>query len=150
MSVSFAQLVVELRNFDQRREIVRALNRGLRRAAPGVRTEIRAAAQERLPAGGGLGAWVARVRINVRTRVTGRRVGIKLVGGRNSQGGKTDVRAIDRGRVRAPSWGRRGPGQWHTVVVESGFFTRTAAESTAWSTAVESEVDRALETLRRG
>lgn len=150
MTVSFAQLVVELRSFDQRREIVKALNKGLRAAVPPVRAAIRQTALTTLPAGGGLNAWVARVRINIRSRTSGRRAGIKLVGGRNSTGGRSDIRAIDRGRVRAPSWGRRGAGQWHTTLVQPGFFTDTAAESTDWQEQVELATDRALDQLRRG
>lgn len=150
MSVSFAQLIVELRGFDQRREIVKALNRGLRAAAPAIRAEIRAVALETLPSSGGLGAWVARTRINIRSRTSGRRASVKLVGGRNSAGGRSDINAIDRGRVRSPSWGRRGNGQWHTTLVQPGFFTDTAAESREWQDRSEQAIESALDQLRRG
>lgn len=149
MAASFDQLVRELKAFDQRREIVKAMSKGIRRTVPGVRTKIREAALSMLPAGGGLGRWVASARINLKVKTTGRRAGITLVGGRNSEGGRSDIRSIDRGRVRAPAWGRRAS-PWHTQRVPEGYFTGTAAAETAWSSNVEAEVDRALDTLRRG
>jgi hypothetical protein len=150
VSVSFAQLIVELRTFDQRREIVKALNKGLRAAALPVRKEIRQVAVDTLPSGGGLNLWVAKIRINLRSRTSGRRAGIKLVGSRKSTNDRSDVAAIDRGRVRHPSWGRRGNGQWHTTLVEPGFFTQTAADSRQWQDEAETAIDRALDQLRRG
>lgn len=150
MATSFDQLVRELKAFDARREIVRAMSKGIRKGAPGVRKKIRAAALSLLPSEGGLGAWVAQIRINMRIKTSGRRAGVTLVGGRNSVGGRSDIRAIDRGRVRAPSWGRRSKGSWHTQTVPDGFFTRTAAEASEWRAGVDREVDLALEQLRRG
>ena len=103
-----------------------------------------------LLARGGLNAWVSKIRINTQIKTSGRRAGIKLVGGRNSEGGRSDVSAIDRGRVRAPTFGHRSKNAWHTVTVEPGFFTKTAAEATEWRSQVDAEVDKALEELRRG
>lgn len=150
MATSFDQLVRELRAFDNRREIVKAMSKGIRAGVPPVRKAIRAAALATLPAAGGLSRWVATTRINLQVKASGRRAGIKLIGGRNSLRGRSDIAAIDRGRVRAPSWGRRTPGSWHTQQVRPGFFTRTAADAHDWRDQVDREVDQALDTLRRG
>lgn len=151
MAVSVDQLVRELRSFDQRGEIIKAMKAGIRKPVPAVRKAIRAHAVAILPKSGGLGAWVAQTRINVEVKLTGyKRVGIRLKGGRNSTGGRSDVNAIDRGRVRAPSWGHRTMASWHTVTVQPGWFTEPAAESDQWIAAVDREIDGALDQLRRG
>lgn len=150
MAISVEQLVRELRGFDQRREIVKALSKGVRAGAPKVRKNIRTVATETLPKEGGLNAWVAASRINIRIKLSGRSAGITLKGGRNSQGGRSDINAIDRGRVRAPTWGHRHKNAWHTVTVTPGFFTTTAAEATEWHDEVDKAVDAALDQLRRG
>lgn len=150
MAISVEQLVRELRGFDQRREIVKALSKAVRAGAPKVRKKIRAAAMETLPKEGGLNAWVAASKITIRVKLSGRSAGITLRGGRNSKGGRSDLNAIDRGRVRAPTWGHRQKGAWHTVIVTPGFFTQTAAEATEWHDEVDKAVDAALEQLRRG
>lgn len=150
MATSFDQLIRELRGFDQRREIVKAMSKGIRKSAPKVRQKIRAAAIAILPEEGGLGQWVAKIRINLQIKTGSRSASIKLVGGRNSVGGRSDIAAIDRGRVRAPTFGHRQKGAWHTVTVEPGFFRQTAADADDWRADVDREVDQALETLRRG
>jgi hypothetical protein len=150
MAVSVDQLVRELRSFDGRREVVKAVGRGVRKGAPAVRKAIRAKALEILPSGGGLGKWVAQSRVTVQVRLSGRKAGVKLKGGRNSAGQRSDIKAIDNGRVRAPSWGRRGKGAWHVQAVPEGFFTETAAQATEWHDEVEAAVDEALNQIRRG
>lgn len=150
VATSFDQLIRELKTFDQRREIVKAMNKGIRATVPAVRTKIRAAALALLPSSGGLAKFVASARINLKVKTSGRAAGVRLVGGRNSAGGRTDMRSIDRGRVRAPSWGRRARGDWHTQAVTPGYFTRTAQSEIGWSQNVGREVDRALDQLRRG
>lgn len=150
MAITVERLIRELHKFRDGKEIVKALGKGLRAGVPPVRKEIRAVAIEQLPHEGGLNRWVARIRINFKFKGGSRSATAKLVGGRNSEGGRSDVAAIDRGRVRAPSWGHRTKGSWHTVAVTPGFFTKTAAESAQWSAHVDAEVDKALEQLRRG
>jgi hypothetical protein len=147
---SFDRLVVELRGFREKREITKAMSKGIRKGAGPVRARIRKAAISTLPSSGGLNKWVAAIRINLRVKTSGRTAGVTLVGGRNSAGDRSDINAIDRGRVRAPSWGRRYRGSWHTQTVPSGFFTQTAAEAGEWRQGVDDEVDKALDQLRRG
>jgi hypothetical protein len=149
MATSFDELVRELKAFDERRLIVKAMNKGIRAGLPNVRKAIRSAALDMLPSGNGLNRWVAQARINLKSKTSGRRAGITLVGGRNSESGRSDLAAIDRGRVRAPSWGRRGRGQWHNQSVAPGYFRATAESQGEWRSNVDQEVDRALETLRR-
>jgi hypothetical protein len=143
------QLVAELRRFSNRREIIKSISKGVRRPVPEVRKAIRRHAVATLPSGGGLGRWVAAARINVAVKLTGyKSVGIKLKGGRNSAGGRAHLTAIDEGRVRAPSWGRRGQGQWHSQSVTPGFFTVPASGAEQWRRAVDDAVDGTLDQLR--
>jgi hypothetical protein len=150
VATSFEQLVRELRSFDGRREIVKAMRKGVRKPLPAVRKAIKAAAVGTLPHRGGLGLWVASSRVTATVQVSGRKAGVKLKGGRNSARKRSDIAAIDRGTVRAPAWGRRTAASWHTQAVAPGFFTKTAADSKEWAAAVDAEVNRSLDQLRRG
>lgn len=150
MAISVDELVRELRGFDGRREIVKAIAKGVRKAAGPVRKDIRAAAIDMLPERHGLGAWVAKLSITATVRVTSRSGRITLRGGRKSSGARSDLNRIDAGVVRAPSWGRRYGNAWHNQAVTPGFFTKTAADATQWAADVDTEVDRALEQLRKG
>lgn len=150
MATSFDELVRELRTFRERREVTNATARGIRAATKPARKAIKKAAREKLPKRGGLNVWVSKISVLAQVRLTGNRAGVKLKGGRNSLGARSDITAIDRGRVRAPSWGHRTRASWHTVTVTPGFFTQTAAELPDWRNEVDAEVDKALDTLRRG
>lgn len=134
-------LVRSLRGLDA--EVIKELRAELRKPVPVVRNRIKMTARTTLPRSGGLGDWVAGTKITAAVTLAGRAAGIRLRGGRRSTRAQSDIRAIDRGRVRHPSWGRRGRGQWHTQMVTPGFFTRTAAESPEWDTAIRAAVDRA-------
>lgn len=150
MATSFDELVRELRTFRERREVTNATARGIRAATKPARKAIKRAAKELLPKRGGLNVWVSRISVLAQIRLSGNRAGVKLKGGRNSLGARSDIAAVDRGRVRAPSWGHRNAASWHTVTVTPGFFTKTAADLPDWRADVDREVDKALETLRRG
>lgn len=150
MAVSVDQLVRELRAFDGRREVVKAMGRGIRKPLPALRKAIRSHAVAVLPSSGGLGAWVAASRVTAQIRLSGRRAGVKLKGGRNSAGGRSDVDRIDRGRVRAPTWGRRSRGSWHNQVVADGWWSTPTEQADQWVDAVDAEVDKALDQIRRG
>lgn len=149
-SQSLDALIRDLRKFEDRKEVVKQLRKEIREPVPLVRKAIRGRALATLPHRGGLNAWVAKVRINVAIKLSGRSAGVRIRGGRNSTGGRTDTKAIDRGRVRAPSWGHRGRKAWHTVVVASGFFTKPATETDDWRNACVRAVDKALDVIRRG
>lgn len=130
-------LVASLRAFDRGDALLKSVRKELREPVPVVRRRIKGQALAILPHRGGLGAWVAGTRITAKVTLGGKRVTVVLRGGRNSRRGRTDVRAIDRGRVRHPFWGRRGRGQWGTQTVPDGFFTKTAAEAPEWGPAID-------------
>lgn len=150
MATSFDQLVKELKAFDGRREITKACSKGIRKAVKPAGKAIKKAAEETLPKGGGLNIWVSKIRITAQFRYAGRKAGVKIKGGRKSLHDRSDIKAIDKGRVRAPSWGHRTRASWHTVTVQPGFFTQTAAALPDWRNGVDAEVDQALEQIRRG
>lgn len=147
---SIEALVRDLRGFRNRREVVQQLRKRIREPVPEVRRRIRAEAIEDLPHGGGLNKWVAATRLTVQIRINSRTARVSLKGGRNSARKRSDIRAIDRGRVRAPSWGRRGPRAWHSESVKAGFFTRPAGDSPSWRAAIVQAADEALDVIRRG
>jgi hypothetical protein len=150
MAGSIGALVRDLRRYAGSKALVRELGREFRKPVPVVRQAIRARAVAILPHRGGLGKWVSRTRVTAQIRLSGRRAGVKLKGTRKSLRAKSDVKRIDRGRVRAPSWGHRTKTSWHTQTVRSGFFTGPAAETDAWRAACVAAVDRATEVIRRG
>jgi hypothetical protein len=151
VAVNIQQFARELKVFEGRKLVLKSLRAAIRKPFPSVRARIRARAKATLPKAGRLNAWAAAVRINLAVKATtGRSAGVIVKGGRNSAGGRSDVRALDRGRVRAPSWGRRGPGQWHTQQVTPGFFTTPVVEATEWHAEIERAVDAAFDTVRRG
>lgn len=150
MAVSVDELVRELRAFDGRREIVKAIGKGVRAGVPTVRKAIRARAVDTLPSRGGLGKWVSRISITAQVKLQARSGAIKLKGGRNSLGARSDIKRIDAGRVRAPSWGHRTKNSWHSQSVRPGFFTEPAAAAKDWADDVDKAVDAALEQIRRG
>lgn len=150
MSESLERLVRDLRGFEGRKEVLRQLRKEIRQPVPAVRKAIKARALDTLPRSGGLNAWAAGIRITVAIRGAGRAAGVKLKGGRNSRGGRSDMRALDRGRVRHPSWGRRWSGQWHNQTVEAGFVTKPATEATEWRDACVRAVDNAVRSIGRG
>jgi hypothetical protein len=120
---SATRLAAGLLAADQRRVVVAALRAELRRPLPAVRRAVRATALRQLPHRGGLGAWVAAARIGATVRATARTVTARIHTDRASLRGRSDLAAIDRGRVRAPAWGNRTA--WHTQRVAPGYFTRT-------------------------
>lgn len=144
---SFRALSRDLRGIAERKEVLKQLKVELREPLPRVREGIRAAARRDLPARNGLGAWVAKARITASVRVsTSTRAGITLKAGRNSTGARSDLAAIDRGRLRAPSWGKRTKASWHTQTVPAGFMTDTVAQDFAaeWQRAAIEAVDKVV------
>lgn len=147
---SLDDLIRDLKTFEGKKEVVKQLRKEIRKPVPLVRKAIRRNALDTMPSSNGLNVWVSKISISARIRVSGRTAGVKLRGGRNSQKKRSDIRRIDRGKVRAPSWGRRKRGSWHTQTVPSGFFTEPATQATEWRKACVTAVDNALDTIRRG
>lgn len=150
MAVSAERFAAELRGFDGRRTVVRAIRKALvRQARPALR-EVREHAKDILPESGGLGAWVARSSMTFQVRYAGRSAGIRLRGRRNSGKGRADLDRIDRGEVRHPSWGRRSRGSWHTQSVAPGWWSVPLEQDRTIGPAVDREVDKAFDEIRRG
>jgi hypothetical protein len=148
VAISIDELVRELKAFRESKAVVNAAARGIRKAVAPARRAVKKKAKATLPKGGGLNVWVSKAAIRTSIRLSGRKAGIKITGGRNSVGGRSDIAAIDAGRVRAPSWGHRTRASWHTVTVTPGFFSETLDELPDWRENIEAEVDRALDTIR--
>lgn len=140
-------LVRSLRGFSRNNEVTKAVRAELRAPVPIVRTRIKAAARTKLPRSGGLGGWVAAIKITALVQFSAKVVSVRMRGGRRSTGAQSDIAAIDRGRVRAPSWGRRHRGDWHNQAVPPGFFSKTAEESPEWATAIDRGIAAALEKI---
>jgi hypothetical protein len=147
---SLDDLIRDLRKFEGRKEVVKQLRKEIRKPVPAVRRVIKRRARTTLPKSGRLNKWAASTRITVKIKLAGRAAGVQLKGGRNSTGGRSDIKRLDKGRLRHPSWGRRGRGQWHTQDVMPGFFTSPATEIDQWRDAALKAVDEALEVIRRG
>lgn len=150
MAVSFDEFRRELRAFEGRKAVLKELRAELRKPLPQLRKDVRAHAVSILPTSGGLGAWVAKSTITLSVRDRGRAAGVRIKGSRRSGKGKADLTRIDAGRVRHPSWGRKGAGQWHTQTVPTGFFTEPVGDVEQWRTAADTALERAFDQIRRG
>ncbi|MFD6770885.1 hypothetical protein ACFWC6_32220 [Micromonospora chalcea] len=144
------ELIRDLRAFEARKEVMRQLRKEIREPLPAVRAAVKARAVSTLPKRGGLNVWAANTRVTAAVSVSGRGVRVSLKGSRKSTKGKSDLRRLDAGRVRHPSWGRRGADQWHTQTVPDGYFTKPAAEATQWREACQQALDSAFGVIVRG
>jgi hypothetical protein len=123
------RLVRDLQGHAQRKVVLRQLRKRMRQPLPAARKGVRAAAVEQLPRAGGLGVWVAKTRITANLRVTARAVRLTVKGSRRKDKKLSDIRRIDAGTVRHPTFGRRtGAYDWHNQAVPEGFFTKTISE----------------------
>lgn len=149
--VSFDAFAADLRRFSGRKEMTKLLRKRLREPVPAVRRAIRRRALATMPRRGGLNRWVAATRISAKISFTARGAGVTLRGTRANTRGKADLNRLDAtGRVRHPSWGRRGPRQWHMQTVPAGFFRGEAAEYDAWRGAIEAAVADACKEIAGG
>lgn len=148
---SLDDLVRDLRAFEGRRQMTKHLRARIREPLPTVRAAIKAHARAILPQRGGLNVWVAAAKVTAVIRLSGRAAGVTLKGSRRSLRDKSDLRRLDAsGRVRAPSWGRRGEGDWHTQTVPAGWFSTPAGEIDQWRAACEDAVADAVREIARG
>jgi hypothetical protein len=141
------QLARALQDVADRGRVIRLVAAELDAVIPDVEEGIRQRAVEILPTAGGLGGWVAALTIRSSVRVAARRARATLVGYRRSMSGNADIAAIDRGRVRHPAWGRRGPNDWYIELVTPGFFSK-AEESSVWGDAAQRGLNRAWDEVR--
>lgn len=151
MAVDIEAFVRELKVFDDRRQVVKAMRRAITKPVPAIRRKIKAHAVAILPRRGGLGEWAAAATISTSVRyASARSAGVKLKGSRKSRRDKSDLKRLDAGVVRAPSWGHRGAGAWHTQQVTAGWFTDPVVDSPEWYKAADDAVDQAFDVIRRG
>lgn len=125
----------------------RELLKGIRAAAGPLVADVRQAARERLPKGGGLNEWVADSPIAVRTRLTGVSAGVRIVNTSKVPDGKRGGTAdfgSDRGKVRHPVFGHKD--RWAVTNVEPGWFSKTLEEK---APQVTPEVVAAMERTSR-
>lgn len=148
---SFDDFIRDLRRYEDKKILLKELRTEIRKPVSAIRKLIKATALAILPKSGGLNQWVAAIRITARMKFSGRSAGVSLVGGRRSESkAKSDIRAMNRGRLRAPSWGRKGRGDWHTQAVEPEFFTVPADNDKLWREAILAAVDKGLKVIRGG
>lgn len=147
---SLDDLVRDLKKFNGRKEVTKQLRKEIREPIPAVRKAIKRRALLILPKRGGLNVWVSKTKVTAKVTLTGRGAGVRLKGSRKSTKDKSDLRRLDAGKLRHPSWGRRGANQWHNQAVPSGFFTAPATETDQWREACEKAIDKATEEIRRG
>lgn len=123
---------------DLRRETLRTLRE---RAKPmGERAKRYAVVA--LPHRGGLGNYVARTRVTVRTRLSGRDVGVRIAGVRRKDGGTVDLDAMDRGQLRHKTFGHK---PWVEQSIHPGWWSiPMAAEAPATQVALSDAVQELL------
>jgi len=102
----------------------RELLAGIRAAAAPAPQAVKASARSLLPKSGGLNEYVASSRIGVRTRLTGKAVGVRIAGSK----GVHNLRRLDRGFVRHPVFGRWVAGVDDQEIPE-GWFTKPLEKS---------------------
>jgi hypothetical protein len=93
----------------------RDLLRGLREGTKPMVEAARASALENLPKHGGLNQVVASSKIAVRTRTSGGNPGVRVVAL-----SKHNIAAMDRGRLRHPTYGHE---PWVTQQIRPGWWT---------------------------
>lgn len=132
------------------KELRRELFRGFARATKPLKADVKRSAVRSLPHRGGLNQWVADAKIATRTRVSGKSVGVRIAGSRsNKQQRKSDLNAINRGRLRHPVFGNRKV--WVTQQVTPGWFTvPLVAGADVVRTELVQVMDDVAERLARG
>lgn len=108
-----------LRHLGTDRTIVNVMTKKIRASSPEIRAAIKAEARKILPKRGGLNRWVAAANIRVSVTRTSRSAGVRIVVGRNSAHGRSDIRDIDAGVTRSPLWGHRK--HWYPHAIAPGF-----------------------------
>jgi hypothetical protein len=149
---SLPDLIRDLKTYEAKKQVLQELKKQVKQPLPGVQRAVKARALATLPSGGGLNAWVAKARVGLAFKLrSATSAQIQLKASRKSFKNKSDLNRIDKGRVRAPSWGYRTRASWHSQTVTPGFFSKPAADSVDEFKAVaEKAIDNATEVIRRG
>ena len=131
-------------------EIVRQVRREIDKPLPIIRAKVRLSARRKLPKGGGLAEWAAAAHLTAQVSVVGSTVTAHLKVHRTSLFRASDLRALDRGRVRHPAWGRRNSDAWSIQLVTPKVYTEPITEAREWPAAVELACERAAEVVEHG
>lgn len=131
-------------------EIVRQVRRELDEPLPIIRAKVKASALSKLPQRGGLAAWAAAAHVTAQVVVAGDTVTAHLKVHRTSMHKPSDLRALDRGRVRHPAWGRRAHDDWSIQIVTPKTYTEPITEAREWRAAVERACERAVGVVEHG
>lgn len=104
-----------------RKDLRKELLASIRKATKPVVQDVRASALDTLPSRGGLAALIAASRLGTQTRLSGKRVGVKL-----KASNAHDIKGMDQGRLRHPLFGRK---HWYLQSVPAGWFSQPIEES---------------------
>jgi hypothetical protein len=100
-----------------RGDLRKELLKGIRAQGKPAIADVKRSARATLPTRGGFADLVARSSYGMRTRLSGDKMGVSIVGtGRSVK----SLRAINAGRLRHPVWGNRDV--WVEQHIEPGFF----------------------------
>ena len=149
MSITLATLTQRLQRFNAG-AVPREVQRRLDEPLPQIRAKVKASALTKMPSRGGLAAWAAAAHVTAQVQRFGDKVTAHLKVHRTSLYRASDLRALDRGRVRHPSWGRRGTDDWHIQLVKPKVYSEPIAESPEWRRAVVDACGSATDVIRHG
>jgi hypothetical protein len=112
---------------------------GIRAEAKPAIPDIRQNAREVLPHRGGLYAIIANSKIGVRTRTSGRSVGVTV-----QANNPHDIRSLNAGRLRHPLYGDKD--HWFSQTVEPGWFDKPLIER---APVIRTRIKRVLDDVGR-
>jgi hypothetical protein len=148
VSISLATLALRLARTSP--AILRAAQREIDDPLPIIRTRVKASALSKLPKRGGLAAWAAAAHLTAQVHTAGQTVTAALKVHRTSLYKASDLRALDRGRVRHPAWGRRSPGAWSVQIVPAKVYSEPIADSPEWRRAAVRAAEAGAAVIRHG
>jgi len=148
-SRKIAAVASALRHLGTDRTIVNEMASEIRKASKPMAKAITDSALEHLPKRGGLNQWVAEAKVRTSIRRGTRTAGIRFVVSHTSLRGKTDMAAINRGKLRHPVYGNRR--KWVLQAVEPGFGDKALEGPIAdeFRAAAGRAIDKAVERVVR-
>ncbi len=109
----FAAVAAKLRS--TAKDLRPILYKTITRATSPLKKDIRRSARDKLPSRGGLAVLIARSSLTTKKSVSARGAGVRIVGS-----SRHDIKRIDKGRLRRPTFGHR---PWISQSVPAGYFT---------------------------
>lgn len=148
MAITLGTLVGRLQRTSP--AITRAAREEIDEPLPIIRAKVKASALAKLPKSGGLAAWAAAAKLTAHVVTMGNTVTAHLKVQRRSLRGESDLRALDRGRVRHPAWGRRRHDDWAIQTVTPRVYSEPITESPEWRAAAVRAADSGADVIRHG